>query len=62
MDELMQPNAFILLGGSESEGEGESESEPARATGEERPPPLNSAGVQTEEVDGEKADGEAELP
>lgn len=34
----MQPNAFILPGGSESE--------PARATGEEGPLPLNSAGVQ----------------
>lgn len=46
MDELMQPNAFILPGGSERE--------PARATGEDRPPPLNSPGVQTlsGEVDG----------
>lgn len=47
MDELMQPNAFILPGGSESE--------PPRATGEDRPPPLNSAGVQT--VSEEKVDG-----
>lgn len=31
----MQPNAFILPGGSQSE--------PARATGEDRPLPLNSA-------------------
>lgn len=48
MDELIQPNAFILPGASERV------SEPARATGEDRPLPLNSAGVQTvsEEVDG----------
>lgn len=47
MDELMQPNAFILSGGSERK--------PPRATGEDRPLPLNSGGVQTvlEEVDGE---------
>lgn len=44
----MQPNAFILL------GEAASVSEAARATAEERPPLLNSAGVHalSEVVDG----------